>query len=326
MKLLLSILRTSFVALTVAAALAAPGASAQGGGADEVLAENSHAKVTRGDYEAELLRLPPDMRAGFGNSGKRVYDLLARLLLTKSLAAEARKNGLDKDPEAQHRIALEVDRLQAGLQVARIEEDAAKAFDFRRPQLEARARELYLANRDKYHTPEQVSVSHILFDTKKHTPEEALKLAQEARAKVLAGADFSALAKEVSEDSTSLRNSGRLDYFDKTQMDPAFSEAAFALRNVGDVSEPIRSSFGYHVIRLEGRHPASVRTYEQVKHQILADQRAKYIDEQREVALEPLKNDPATKVNQAAVDALIVKVDPAEAEKAEKIERPRSKK
>ena len=87
--------------------------------------------------------------------------------------------------------------------------------------------------------------------------------------------------------------------------------------NVGDVSEPIRSSFGYHLIRLEGRHPAGVRTFDQVKHSILADERAKYIDAQREVVLAPFKSDPATKVNQAAIDSLIVKVDSEPGEKPE---------
>src|ERR1700693_3071685 len=104
--------------------------------ADQVLVENRFARVTRGDYEAELLRLPPDIRGGFATNGKRVYDLLSRLLLTKSLAAQARAAGLDKDPEVQSRLALEVDRLHAGSQVARIEEEAGRAFDSRRPQLE----------------------------------------------------------------------------------------------------------------------------------------------------------------------------------------------
>ena len=112
----------------------------QGRGADEVLAENSYAKVTRGDYDAELLRLAPDLRAGFANNGKRVYDLISRLLLTKSLAAQARSAGLDKDPEVQRRLALEIDRVQAGLRVTRIEEEAGLAVGFRRPRLEARAR------------------------------------------------------------------------------------------------------------------------------------------------------------------------------------------
>jgi peptidyl-prolyl cis-trans isomerase C len=284
--------------------------------ADQALVENRFARVTRGDYEAELLRLPPDMRGGFANSGKRVYELISRLLLTKSLAAQARAAGLDKDPEAQSRLALEVDRLHAGLQIAKIEEEAGSTFDKRRPQFEARARELYLANRDKYRAPEQVAVSHILFDTKKHTPEEALKLAEETRIKILAGTDFNALAKQVSDDPSAQRNDGHIDYFDKAQMDPAFADAAFALKNVGDVSEPVRSSFGYHLIRFEGRHPATMRTFDQAKESILAGERAKFIDEQRETALAPLRNDSATKVDRAAIDALIVTVNPGKVDKA----------
>jgi peptidyl-prolyl cis-trans isomerase C len=106
-------------------------------------------------------------------------------------------------------------------------------------------------------------------------------------------------------------------------MDPAFTGAAFALRNVGDLSEPVRSSFGYHLIRLEGRHPATVQTFDQVKESILAEERAKFIDEQREAALAPVKNDPATKVNKAAVDAMIITVDPETARKASAGEQPK---
>jgi peptidyl-prolyl cis-trans isomerase C len=284
--------------------------------AGQVLVENQFARVTRGDYEAELLRLPPDARGGFANSGKRVYDLLSRLLVTKSLAAQARAAGLDKEGQVPARLALEIDRLHAGLQIAKIEEDAGRDFDKRRPQLEARARELYLVNRDKYRVPEQVSASHILFDTKKHTPEEALKLAQEARAKILAGTDFNVLARQVSDDPSAQTNGGHIGYFDKAQMDPAFADAAFALKNPGDVSEPIRSSFGYHVIRLDGRHPAGLRTFDQVKESILAGERAKFIDDQREAALAPLRNDPATKVNDTAIDTLVNKIDPSMIEKA----------
>ena len=317
-------LRALIETLALGAILLSPGALAQSGrGADEVLVENSFAKVTRGDYEAELLRLPPDLRGGFANSGKRVYDLLARLLTTKSLAAQARAAGLDKDPEVQPRLALEIDRLHAGLQIARIEEGAGRAFDSRRPQLEARARELYLANRDKYRVPEQVAASHILFDTKKRTPEEALKLAQETRTKILAGGNFNEIAKQVSDDPSAQRNGGHIDYFDKTQMDPAFADAAFALKNVEDVSEPVRSSFGYHLIRLEGRRPATARTFDQVKESLIAAERAKFIDDQRDAALAPVKNDPATKVNQAAVDALIITIDPEKASKASAGEKPK---
>ncbi len=277
--------------------------------ADRVLLENRWTRVTTGDYEAELMRLPPDIRGGFAANGKRVYELLARLLTTKSLAAQARAANLDKDPALQHRLALEIDRVHAGLQISKIEQAAGQAFDARHAQFEARAREIYLSRRDSYRIPEQVAASHILFDTKKHSKEEALKLAQETRTKILAGADFNEVAKPLSDDPSARLNAGRMDYFDKPKMDPAFADAAFALKNVGDVSDPVLSTFGYHLIRLDGRKPASLKTFDEVKDSIIAQERARYIDEQRELALSPIRNDPDTKVDQAAIDALVVKIN-----------------
>jgi parvulin-like peptidyl-prolyl cis-trans isomerase-like protein len=175
--------------------------------ADQVLLENRWARVTRGDYETELTRLPPDIRGGFAANNKRVYELLTRLLTTKTLAAQARAANLDKDPALQNRLALEMDRVQAGLQIAKLDEAAARAFDARRAQFDASAREIYLTRRDSYRVPEQVAVSHILFDTKKQSKEEALKLAQETRSKILAGADFNEVAKQSSDDPSGLLQS-----------------------------------------------------------------------------------------------------------------------
>src|SRR4030095_8212457 len=114
-------------------------------------------------------------------------------------------------------------------------------------------------DRKSFTTPEQVSATHILFDTKKRSSDEAKKLAQDTRAKIAAGADMGKLAKELSDDA-SAQNNGALGWFAKKDMDPAFGEAAFALKNTGDVSEPVLSQFGWHIIRLDGRGPAALRT------------------------------------------------------------------
>jgi peptidyl-prolyl cis-trans isomerase C len=290
---------------------------------DEVLVENRWAKITRAEYEAELLRLPPDMRGGFAVSAKRVTDLLVRMLVTKSLAIQARSGDLYKDLEAQRRRGLEIDRVDAGVLIANIEESAGREFDLRKSQFEARARELYLANRDKYRVPDQVAASHILLDLKKHSKEEALTLAQDARAKIVGGADFNELARDLSDDLTAKQNSGRIDYFERRQMDPAFSEAAFSLKNVGDVSEPVLSSFGYHLIRLDGRKPSRVRSFDEVKEAIIAEERAKFVNTKREEALAAIRDDPLSRINQKAVDALIVRVDPEATKKTLEAAQPK---
>jgi peptidyl-prolyl cis-trans isomerase C len=283
---------------------------------DEVLVENHWTKITRGEYEAELLRLPADVRGGFALSAKRVTDLLVRMLVTKSLAVQARASDLYKDEAMQRRRALEIDRADAGLFIAGVEAEAGKIADARMAQFENRARELYAANRDAYRVAEQVAVSHILFDAKSRSKEEAVKLAQDARTRIVAGADFNELAKQLSDDPTAKQNGGRIDYFDKSRMDPAFSDAAFGLKNVGDITVPVMSSFGYHLIRLDGRNQARLKSFDEVKDQMIANERGRFIDQRRDEALAAIRNDPLSRINQSAVDALVIKVDPDVVKKA----------
>lgn len=93
--------RASIAALAlVAAAAAAPAASQTppSPASDPVLAENSVAQVRKSDYDTELLRMPPDIRAGFPNSERRVNDLVRRLLTERTLAMLAREEKLDQIP------------------------------------------------------------------------------------------------------------------------------------------------------------------------------------------------------------------------------------
>jgi peptidyl-prolyl cis-trans isomerase C len=284
--------------------------------ADTVLISNGVASVTRAEYDAELLKLPPDLRVGFANNPRRVTDLLVRMLVQKSLAAQAKAEKIDTTPNAVLRLRLEADRILSQIMVESIEAKAAAEFDANRAKYEVRARESFLIDKSKYATPEQVSATHILFDTKKHTSDEARKLAQDARAKILAGADMGRLAHDVSEDPSSGTNNGSLGWFSQKEMDPAFGAAAFALKNPGDVSEPVLSQFGWHVIRLDGRRPASVPTFDQARDTIMADLRKGYIDEKREEAVNAIRRDPKTTLNREAVEAIIPKVDVDQAKRA----------
>ena len=284
--------------------------------ADPVLVENSKVQIRKSDYELELLRLPENIRPGFANSERRVNDLLRRMLIDATLAAQAREAKLDQEPENARKIASEVARLHAQLRVLSIEAEARADFDARRSSYEARVRELYSVDRKKYATPEQFFASHILFDIKRRSSDEALKLAREARAKIVAGADFNMLARDISEDGSAKRNFGKLDWFIASDMDPAFAAGVAALKNIGDVSEPVLSSFGWHIIKLEGRRPAVQKTFEEARDQIFNELRGKYVDEQREAALAKIRNDPATRANRESIDALVIRTDPNAARRA----------
>ena len=226
-------------ASAAAASATAPG-TASLSAPDTVLIRNALVTLTRGDYDLEITRLPPESRGGFGADPTRVNAVLNRMLVSKTMAAQARKAGMDQLPETQQRIAWETERMLAAMYVESIEAEAAKEFNAR-PGIEGAARERWLADPDKYRTPEQASVTHILFDVSKHGKDDALKLARDARARIIAGADMNELAKQISEDPMAARNGGRMENLTRDKMDPAIARAVFALANPGDVSEPFLS-------------------------------------------------------------------------------------
>lgn len=295
--------RLSLATIGTAVALCAGLAAAQL--PPDVLTQSSRATLTRTDVETDLESVPADRRAEFAANPGRLGAVVNALLEVKTLAAEARAGGLDKDPLVQRRIALQVERVLAIARRDQIERDAGAEFERRRDEFVVRAREIYAVEKARFTVPEQVRAAHILVKTDRRGNDEALKLAREIRVRTLAEkADFAALAREFSEDRTAAANGGDLGWFSAAQMDPGFSKGAFALKNPGDISEPVLSAYGYHVIRLEGRKPAEVPPFDQVKDAILAEVKRDYINGRKMVVLNGIASDPTLQVNQPAIDAL----------------------
>ena len=123
---------------------------------------------------------------------------------------------------------------------------------------EADRRAYYETHRDQFTQPGELCASHILFKVKAegaaegHTEEDARALAQSALDELRKGGDFAAVAQRVSEDLGSASQGGDLGCFPRGRMVPEFDEAAFAL-SPGQMSEVVRTSFGYHVIKATAR-------------------------------------------------------------------------
>jgi len=131
---------------------------------------------------------------------------------------------------------------------------------------EGKVKSAYAAQKQSYAIPEQVHARHIIFLLGEN-PSEEKEADIQKRMKALAdrlkkGESFEALAKKYSED-VSASEGGDLGYFSHDQMVEPFASAAFALED-GAVSEPIRTQYGYHLIKREGYKPAGVRSYEDV--------------------------------------------------------------
>ncbi|WP_150268486.1 peptidylprolyl isomerase [Paenibacillus tepidiphilus] len=114
-------------------------------------------------------------------------------------------------------------------------------------------------NKASFNQEEQVRASHILVETK----EEADAIVTELKG----GADFATLAKEKSADTGSKDNGGDLNFFTRAEMVAEFSDAAFNLK-VGEVSEPVKSDYGYHIIKVTDRKEAHEYTLEEKKEDI----------------------------------------------------------
>jgi len=131
----------------------------------------------------------------------------------------------------------------------------------------------YKDNIASFTKPEQRRVSHILieFSEGDSDSESAAKAkAEAALARVSQGDDFAALAKELSDDTFSGDNGGDLEFLEPGVMEPSFDEAALALQNVGDTTELVKTSFGYHIIKLTELKAEVVENFADIKEELAA--------------------------------------------------------
>lgn len=152
------------------------------------------------------------------------------------------------------------------------DEDLKKSFD---------------ADPSVYATPETVKAAHILIafpeDAKPEQISAAKTKAEDVRKKAIApGANFAKLAEEYSDDPGSKSEGGDLGEFERGMMVPEFENAAFTLK-VGEISEPVKSDFGYHIIKVEAHTPAGKPDFttakEKIRATLLAQEQEKIIGE-----------------------------------------------
>ena len=140
---------------------------------------------------------------------------------------------------------------------------------------------VYQRDRDnRFTTPERIKARHILLRLDPNTSEEEKTVVRVAAAALLEqirdGADFAALAREHSEDTATGAKGGDLGFFSRGAMVKPFEDAAFEL-SIGEISEPVETQFGFHLIQLEDRQPAQPRPLDEVRdeiHEELTTQRA----------------------------------------------------
>lgn len=223
-----------------AAPQVAPGTPA----GNPVVARVEQEEIRLSDVQAAIGELPPELR---GAPGQMLFPLvLDQLIAQKALVAAARAQGLDKDAAVQAAIRrAEEEQLQQAL----LRREIAPALT------EEALRARYQKEIAGKPGEEEVHARHILTATEA----EARAALAEVRKP---NADFAAVAKQRST-GPGTQQGGDLGFFKKSDMVPEFAEAAFGLK-AGEISrEPVKSPFGWHVIKVEARRMAPAPSFEE---------------------------------------------------------------
>ncbi|HEY6517167.1 MAG TPA: SurA N-terminal domain-containing protein [Steroidobacteraceae bacterium] len=136
---------------------------------------------------------------------------------------------------------------------------------------DADVQKAYDKEKSRFVVPERRDASHILITIGKD-PAAALKQANKVFALAKSGQNFAALAKKYSQDPGSAPNGGSLGAMDRTGGPaPAFTDAVFGIKAVGDIAGPVKTQYGYHIIRLDGIEPGRIKTLAEARPQLQAE-------------------------------------------------------
>lgn len=240
---------------------AAPASAPAAAGGDPVVARVNGDEIHRSELMRALQALGPQAQQ---MPPQMLYpQLLNSLIDSKIVAAQGYAEGLQNDKEVKERMKELETQVVASVYVRRALEPKisdAKIKDYYDSEIVA-----------KYKPEDEVRARHILVPTE----DEANAIIKQLKD----GADFNKLAEEKSKDPGSAKNGGDLGYFNKTSMVKPFAEAAFAMK-VGEVSDkPVKTEFGYHVIKVEDKRKSAAPPLAEVKGQIINRLGAQMTDE-----------------------------------------------
>jgi len=232
--------------------------AAEAAPADPVVARVDKTELHRSDVMNAMRALPPQLRQ---QPADKLYPMVLNNMIAEVLLSQAgRKAKLADDPLVKKRLAQVQDQLIAE---AYVEQLVSKS---------ATEQKLH-ANYEKYvkDAPprEEVSARHILLPTEA----DAKAVIEELKK----GADFAKLAKEKTTDPAGKSSGGELGYFTKEDMVPEFADAAFKLKKGEYTQTPVKTQFGWHVIKVEDRRTAPAPTFDQVKPRLVEQIRQEVI-------------------------------------------------
>jgi peptidyl-prolyl cis-trans isomerase C len=204
--------------------------------------------ISQEDVTREIKGLPEQIQKMFeGPEGaERFVDELVK---KEILSQEAKKKGYENNPEYQKKVEDFKKLTLISLLLEKEIEEKAKVTD-------KDVKDYYESHKADMTTNNQIRASHILVKSE----DEAKKILEQVKK----GGDFAKIAKEKSIDTGSAKNGGDLGFFAKGQMVPEFEKVAFSLKE-GEIGGPVKTQFGYHVIKVTGKKEGKVVEFDKIK-------------------------------------------------------------
>lgn len=213
---------------------------------DKILAIIDGITINQRYFDIIAETIPPQFKVQLATpEGKR--HLLEQIITTRLFSGQARELKLDKQQGVLNKIQIMKDQILAGEYIDHIQ----KSIRITEQEL----KNYYKKNEKIMMQSEQIRARHILVKTR----DTASKILEELKK----GGDFSKLAKEKSA-GPSKTSGGDLGWFGKGRMTAKFEKAAFQLKK-GEISNIVKTKFGYHIIRVDDRKETRVKTFEEVK-------------------------------------------------------------
>jgi len=232
----------------------------------KTVATVNNAKITEDQVNKLLegMRDPRQLAKFSTPDGKK--ELVNKLVDMELIDAAARKDGMLNDPEVSQLIKNYTKQVLFVSYLQKKMKDQAQQAD------EAKAREYYDSHPQEFQQGEQIKAQHILIKVAADADDKAVAAAKQKATdlykKIKGGADFAKLAKENSDDPGTKAKGGELGFFSRGQMVPEFDEVAFGLKD-GEVSQPVKTKFGWHVIKVLERKETGATPFEQAKERLI---------------------------------------------------------
>jgi len=260
---------------------------------EDILAKRGKGVVTQKAFTARADKIPANIRQSTLRNGNRFRDLINTLLLRAQLAEEARAAGFGDGEIIRERLRLaaEAELAEAWLQ---------HYIEMQPPaDYEKLASEYYALKQDTILSVPKMDVSHILVSVKERTANEAKKIADDISTQLAENpAAFDELVTKYSEDPSAASNHGSFKAVAQGDMVKPFEDAAFALAE-GEISGPVKTQYGYHIIRLDALIPSTKLEFNEVKGRLMQAERRRHEERLQEDYISSLTTQEVTMTKQA---------------------------